>query len=220
MAAPLLWIGIGVVLVVIAIALNFIPFIGGIALALLWPIFTGGLVLGCHALARGQPLKFEHLFAGFAEGRAGPLAVLGVIALAINLVFMLVFAMFVFGAMGFSGMAGLMSGDPSLALYSAFAGMGVAALLAIPIGLIAYGLFMMAWWFAPALVALNRADAIAAMKASFDASWKNLGALAVFGLIGIVLIIVASIPFGLGWLVLMPVGFGALYASWREVYGE
>ena len=63
-------------------------------------------------------------------------------------------------------------------------------------------------------------EQIAALKASFDASWKNLGALAVFGLIFIGLAIVATIPFGLGWLVLLPVMFGGLYASWREVFGE
>ena len=53
--------------------------------------------------------------------------------------------------------------------------MGIAALVAVPIALIAYGLFLMAWWFAPALVTLNRAEPVAALKASFDASSKNLG---------------------------------------------
>jgi|SRR5688572_23501335 len=220
LASPLLWLGMTVAIIVIAIVLNFIPIVGGIAQALLWPVFTGGLLLGCYALAQGRPIEFSHLFAGFQDGRAGPLLILGVFAFAVSLAFALIIMMLVFGAMGFSGIAGLMSGDPTVAINSAFAGMGVAALVAVPIALIGYGLFLMAWWFAPALVALNRADALAALKASFDASWKNLGALAVFGLIFIGLAIVASIPFGVGWLVLIPVMFGALYASWREVYSE
>ena len=219
-AAPALWIGITVVIVLIAVALNFIPFLGNLAQALLWPVFIAGLLLGCHALALGRPLEFQHMFAGFQEGRAGPLLILGLIAFAMSLAFALVILMVVFGAMGFSGMAGLMTGDPTLVVGSMLAGMGITALIAVPVALIAYGLFLMAWWFAPALVALNRADVLAALKASFDASWKNLGALLVFGLIFIGLAIVASIPFGLGWCVLLPVMFGALYASWREVFGE
>jgi hypothetical protein len=219
-ASPALWIGIIVVMVLIAIALNFIPILGNIAQALLWPVFIGGVLLGCHALAVGRPLEFPHLFAGFQEGRAGPLLILGLIAFVVSLAFALAIMMLVFGAMGFSGMAALMTGDPTAAMGGALAGMGIAALFAVPIALIGYGLFLMAWWFAPALVTLNRADAFAALKASFDASWKNLGALTVFGLIFIGLAIVASIPFGLGWLVLLPVMFGGLYASWREVFGE
>ena len=74
---PLLWIGIIVVIVVIAIVLNFIPILGNIAQALLWPVFIGGVLLGCHALAQGRPLEFSHLFAGFQDGRAGPLVILG-----------------------------------------------------------------------------------------------------------------------------------------------
>ncbi len=219
-ASPLLWIGIIVVIVVIAIVLNFIPILGGIVQALLWPVFIGGILLGCHALAVGRPLEFSHLFAGFQEGRTVPLLILGLVATVAGLVFAFAILMLMFGAMGRSGLTGLMSGDPTAAMGSALAGMGIAALFAVPIALIAYALFLMAWWFAPALVTLNRADVIAALKASFDAAWKNVGALLVFGLIFIGLAIVASIPLGLGWFVLLPVMFGGLYASWREVFGE
>jgi len=34
----------------------------------------------------------------------------------------------------------------------------------------------------------------------------------------LVLAIVASVPIGLGWLVLMPIGAGSLYASYRAIY--
>ena len=73
-ASPALWIGIIVVMVLIMIVLSFVPILGSIAQMLLWPVFTGGVLLGCHALALGRPLEFSHLFAGFREGRAGQLA--------------------------------------------------------------------------------------------------------------------------------------------------
>ena len=58
------------------------------------------------------------------------------------------------------------------------------------------------------------------MKASFGASMRNFGAIIVALLIFLVLAVLASIPFGLGWLVLGPVAIGTYYASWREVFGE
>ena len=220
MAAPLVWIGIVAVLLIVFVALTFVPLLGNLAQGVLWPVFAGGLFLGCHALARGRSLLLTHLFAGFQEGRAGALVVLGLVSLGVGAVLLIVISLFVFGAVGVSGIAGMLSGDPSVAMGSAIAGAGVAALIAMPIVLIAFLLFLMAWWFATPLVALNRARPLEALQASFDAAWKNLGALAVFVLIYMVLAIVASIPFGLGWLVLGPVAVGANYASWREVFGE
>jgi uncharacterized membrane protein len=220
MAAPLLWIGVTVVFAIIVIAMNFVPVIGNIAASLLTPVFAGGLLLGCHALARGQPLEFDHLFAGFGQGRAGRLMVLGLLAFVAGLAVALVLMTLVFGAIGLSGLVAMMRGDPSMMAHGAAAGMGIGALLAIPLAFLGYGLFVMAWFFAPALCALNRAEALAAIKASFDASWKNLGAVALFVLIFIGLAIVATIPIGLGWLVLAPVTIGAAYAGWREVFSE
>lgn len=219
-AAPLLWVGITAVLVILMIVLGFVPFLGNIAQVLLWPVLFGGLLLGCHAMAQGRPLEFGHFVAGFQNGRLGPLLILGAIAFAVGAVIAIVIMMMVFGAMGFTGMAGLLTGDPATIVGSSLAGMGLGALVAVPIAVLVYGLFLLAYWFAPALVVLNRAEPIAAMKASWDASWKNVGALVVCGLIFIGLAIVASIPFGLGWLVLWPVAVGAGYASWREVFGE
>ena len=220
MAAPLVWVGIVVALVVIMFVLSLVPVLGPLAQAVLWPVFAGGLFLGCRELAQGRALSFSHLVAAFRDGHAGGLVILGLIALGVGIALSLVIAMFVFGALGVSGMAGMMRGDPSAAMRHAMAGAGVAALIATPLVFVAGVLFMMAWWLATPLVALYRARPFDALKASFDASWKNLGALVIALLIFIVAAIVASIPFGLGWLVLMPVAFGANFAAWREIFGD
>jgi hypothetical protein len=219
-AAPLIWVGMLVVLVIIMFALNFIPILGQIAGVLLWPVWYGGLMLGCHALATGRPLTFAHLFAGFSEGRALQLIILGLIYAVVSFVLFAILMFVALGSVGFAAVAAMFTGDPTAMANAMAAGMGTATIFAVLLGIVFGVLFVMGWWFAPALVALNRADAVAAVSASFGASVRNFGAILVALLIFMVLAVLASIPFGLGWLVLGPVAIGAYYASWREVFGE
>ncbi len=219
-AAPLPWLGIVAVSVLINLVLSVVPMVGWIASTVLAPVFAGGMMLGCHALARGQPLEFMHLFAGFQGDRLSPLALLGAIMAGFVVVAMLVTGVLVFGAGGWAMMSGFAGYSHGPGMGMGLAKLGVAALLGSLLGLVAVSLYMLAWWFAPSLVALNRAPPIDALKASIGACFANLGALTVFGLVFIGLAIVATIPMGLGWIVLLPVMIGATYASWREVFGD
>jgi len=215
-AAPAVWIAIVVAYFVLSFVLYFIPVVGSIAHSVLTPVFAGGVMIGCDALARGEPLRFEHLFAGFNNGRLGPLAIVGLILLAIFIAFGIVMAAGVFATIGMSGLGALMDyGDPA-ALASA-AGVGVFVLAAL--GLTGGALIGMAFWFAPALVALDGMEPIAAIKRSFEGSLVNVMPFLVYGLIYIGLAIIASIPLGLGWLVLGPMFAGSCYASWRRIFG-
>ncbi len=47
---------------------------------------------------------------------------------------------------------------------------------------------------------------------------KNWLVMMVFGLIVLVLSFFAALPMGLGFLVLMPVLFGALYAAYKDIF--
>src|SRR5204862_3621405 len=76
-ASPGAWIVILIVYVLISIGLAIIPVVGNLAHLILTPVFIGGVMLGCQALARGEPLSVAHLFEGFQSGRFGPLAILG-----------------------------------------------------------------------------------------------------------------------------------------------
>jgi uncharacterized membrane protein len=42
----------------------------------------------------------------------------------------------------------------------------------------------------------------------------------VYGVVYVVAAIVASIPFGLGWIVLLPVLMLTVYVSYRDIYGD
>ena len=77
---------------------------------------------------------------------------------------------------------------------------------------------VMAVWFAPALVVFHEFGPLAAMKQSFSGCLRNIPAFLVYGLIGMLLAILASIPAMLGWLVLGPVFTGSLYASYRDIF--
>jgi uncharacterized membrane protein len=214
-----MWVLLIVVLFVIAVVLSLIPVAGHIASQILYPVFLGGLMLGCRAIDRGEPLTFNHLFAGFSQ-RAGPLAMVGVIytGLVIALTLAVVgILLVIFGAAVLSKIATLGSPFASAAVLG-------SAVTAILIGVLLFLLLfiplMMALWFAPALVVLRGMDAWPAMQASFSGCLRNVLPFLIYGLIGIVLAIVATIPFALGWLVVGPMTIASVYSGYCDIYED
>jgi uncharacterized membrane protein len=146
--------------------------------------------------------------------------VLGLIWLALIFVVAIVMVATIFLTLGASGLAAIMDFGTANLDYSALASAGVS--LGV-VGLIALALMLlvaMAYWFAPALVVLNGEAPIAALRKSFAASMHNIGAFLLYGIIYIGLAIVASIPMGLGWLVLGPMVVGSCYAGWRTIFSR
>jgi uncharacterized membrane protein len=90
--------------------------------------------------------------------------------------------------------------------------------LAVLIGLALFVPIAMAMWFAAPLVVLNQLGPVEAMKQSFNGCLRNVVPFLVYGVVMLVLAIVASVPVGLGWLVLLPIGAGSLYSSYRAIY--
>jgi len=76
----------------------------------------------------------------------------------------------------------------------------------------------MAVWFAAPLVVFHDLGAVEAMKASFTGCLRNIVPFLVYGIAGLVLSVVATIPLGLGWLVLGPVVAASVYTSYRDIY--
>ena len=204
---PWMWIGVWIALVVILVALGVIPLLGPIANAVLWPVFSAGLALGCRALAEGEPLEFGHLFAGFRE-RLGTLAGVGaltlVISFAIGVVVVLVMGV---------GFATMFGGAPpetqEAAMATLLAGLVMLALM-LPL--------FMAIWFAPLLVVFHEHGVLEALKASFTGCLRNIVPFLVYGVIGFVLMVLASVPVLLGWLVLGPVMVASIYTAYRDIY--
>jgi uncharacterized membrane protein len=205
-----LWIGIVLVLFVIVVALSIIPFLGAIATALLMPVFGGGLMLGCQSLQRDGTLEMGQLFAGF-KAHTGPLLTLGALAI----VGWIIVVLPVLAIVGTGAFFGAARGDAA-----GIGAIGGSLLLGMLVALALSILVYMAFWFAPALVALRGVAPVEAIKQSFAGCLRNIVPFLVYGLVVFVLSILATIPFGLGWLVLGPVLVTSIYVAYRDIYGD
>jgi uncharacterized membrane protein len=174
------------------------------------PVFVGGMMLGCRALQGGGELEVGHLFAGFKE-HTGNLIVLG----ALNILAGIVVIIPVLVIVGAGTIFGVMRGDAA-----GVAAMGGSFMLA---GLVALALSIpiyMALWFAPALVVLRGLAPMAAVRESFLGCLKNMVPFLIYGIVLLVPSIFATIPFLLGWLVLLPVVIASIYVAYRDIYGD
>jgi len=89
--------------------------------------------------------------------------------------------------------------------------------LALLMALALYTPLLMVVWFAPLLVVFEGLTPVSAMRGSFIACSKNIMPFLLYGSILLVLLLVAA-PLLLGLLVLMPVVFCSIYASYQDIF--
>ena len=208
MANPGVWIGSSVLTLVILLAIFIVPLFGQIAFSLLLPIFGAGLLQLCRHQADAKEPQIADLFAGFLHN-AGSLVMVGV-----------VFAAGIFGV-AFLGVLLVTGGILGGVVTGRVAGLGIVlggVMLASLLVLILSLPVIMATWFAPALVFFHNMKPVDAMKASFAAATKNWLAMGVFGTILMVAGFFAMLPLGMGFLLLLPIFCGAVYASYRDIF--
>ena len=210
--APLLWIVLLFICVIAALALSNVPIVGEPLVSLLMPAILVGLMAGCRALSQDEELELAHLFSGFKQ-HTSQLVTLGGISLVGQLL--------IFGVMMMVGGATLvgilMSGQPDTdpnVMVQAVAGAGFAVLL----GIVLFSLLMMAMQFAPMLVFFRNVPPVQAMKLSLRAFLHNVSPMLVYGITFLFLAVLASLPMMLGWLVLLPLVFTSLYASYCDIF--
>ena len=216
LGAPLIWIVGFVLMFVVTFAVGIIPIVGSIAMPVLQTVMMAGFMVGCRSLETEGELEIEHLFAGFSRAFA-PLAIVGLLLFAASLVIGIIVAVIVIAPMAL--FFGATAADPD-AILGSIAGSAGLALLGV---LLFLGLLLpviAAYWFAPALVALNGMKPMEALKESFFACFRNFVPFIVYSLILFVLLIVAMIPLGLGILVLGPVAIASTYVAYRRIFTE
>jgi ribosomal protein L32 len=218
------WLGATVIFIVLLILCFFIPLVGPLALYLFSPVIAAGFMMGCQEQNEGGNFRVAHLFSGFQQN-FGQLVLVGVIYLGAMIAISIIAAISLGGAL--SAMGGM---DPS-----AIANTANPVNLLLPL-LILLALMLpvvMAYWFAPALVALEGLSAVDAMKLSFSACLKNILPFLVYGLaffvIGLLLSIVLGIisvvhavlgllAFILWMLALIPVVTASVYTGYRDIF--
>jgi uncharacterized membrane protein len=209
-----MWILLMVAFVLVLVVLGVIPVVGGAAAALIAPVLTGGLMIACRRLDEGGSLQIQQLFAGFRQNTR-QLVIVGVVHLVASIAIVLLMTIFVGANVGFGALMGGMIGHPGVgAVTAGVASLFVAALIGAALAIPVYA----AIWFAPALIVFHDIEAAVALKASFLALLKNIPATLYYSVIIVVLAILASIPFGLGYLILAPVGVASIYTSYRDIF--
>jgi len=194
----------------------------GIVFVLLMPVFIVGLMEGCRALEKGEPLQLAHLASGFRKN-AAQLVTIGGVSLVGNLAIMMI--VLALGGEAMSTLTKTISQGASVTLppaeAQAAASMVVRALL---VGTLVSLPLLMALWYAPLLVYFHDVGPLAAMKSSLLACIKNTLPLLVYGLVLLGAMFLA-IPFAIAlrqydlalWL-LAPVVLPSLYVSYKDIY--
>ena len=217
--APMMWIVLIILYAVFFVILAFIPGIGSLLGYLLYGVIGAGWLAASHAVANGQKLEVDLIFSGFKHS-ASPLFVLGAIYAGGLVAILILMAIFLAIGLGASGAIGaIMSGDSS-ALASIAGASVMTFLLAVLIGLALLVPLMMALWFAPALVYFHNEPPLDALKTSFFACLKNMLPFLVYGVVLLILAIVAAIPLMLGFLVVGPLALISSYTTYRSIFTE
>jgi uncharacterized membrane protein len=206
------WILSFIILIVLNIVFSLVPMIGSWITTLLSPVFAAGFMIGCRAQEDGDDFTVGHLFEGFKQN-TGQLILVGLLYL-IGVIIVTVLA--VMAVIGSAGLGVFFGGDPAaMAANPDFSGSIILAVLIMFLFLVP---FIMAYWFAPALVALEGLSALNAMKMSFSGCLKNILPFLLYGIIAMVLFILATIPIGLGLLVVVPMLTASIYTGYRDIY--
>jgi uncharacterized membrane protein len=213
MKAAGMWIVLSIIMIIIFMVLGFIPILGGLAVAVLFPVFMASWILAARKVEGGGTLEPGDLFTPLQGDKVMPLLILGAILLAFG-----VAVFIVAGLLGAGAIFGVAAGGADRSVGTALTALGagfIALLAMLAISVVA----SMALWFAPALVMFRGTAPVDALKISFAACLRNIVPFLLWGLLYIVAAIVASIPFGLGWILLAPLVMISLYVSYRDVFG-
>ncbi len=205
------WFIMFLILIGLSIVLSFIPFIGSVALMIISPALIGGFMYAASEMDKGNRIEIGFLFQGFRDKeRMNKLLILGGIYLLVQFLFMFILFSLIGGTLM---MTASQTGniDPAAMLTS---GMGVSMLLIFLVLLT----IMLGFIYATPLIMLDNESPIESIKASYSASFKNILPLLIFGLVYLLLGIVAAIPIFLGFLILIPVSILAMYCSYKSIF--
>ncbi len=209
--SPFKWTFVAISLFAVMIILSLIPFAGSIVGGLIYTPLFAGFLIGASEVAKGEKLKFSHLFSAIKVNPKGVFG-LALVITGLSLANMLLAFAFL-GSEYFLAMYGGQELDPaSLASNPSNMVVGFAIMMVCGV------LIAMLSWFATPLIALQSVGVFKALGMSFKACLKNWLALTVFGFVMIFWMIVSIIPLGLGLFIMLPLLSISIYTSYRKIF--
>lgn len=194
-----------------------VPLFGPMLSVLLMPVLIAGYMRVCRALEVNEEVELTHLFAGFKKNTArlvalGGFLILGLLIAAIAMI-----------SIGGEALATLLesvksTNDPQMLVDAMWtAGSGVA--ISLMVGFALVFVLTLALQYAPMLVFFSDVSPFAALRASLTGSVCNLIPYTVYSLImQAIALVLGMLPFGIGFIVLLPLGLTSLYVSYRNIF--
>jgi len=194
-----------------------IPLIGPLLAVVLMPLMLAGYMRICRALEEGEEVELIDLLAGFKKN-ASALGSLGAV-----LMLGMLFASGVMVFVGGDALATLMeevrATDNPQVLMDALSTAGGNVAFAILLGFTLVLMLIVAWQYAPMLVFFSDMTPFAALRASFVGTMRNIVPYTLYSLImQVVAVILGVLPFGIGMIILLPLGLTSLYVSYRNIF--
>lgn len=228
-AAPLAWFLLVITYWVAMTAVGLVKYVGVVVASILVPALSVGFMAASRAAALGSPVRISCLAAGLRQNVGAQLAL---------------------GAVYFTALAALLGAtmlvdDGALARWMIYGerpapelAVSDGFMVALSVAATLYGPVMMAFWFAPVLVAWHGQSAAKALFFSFFASLINWRAFLVYGAGAALVLLVLPSAVLLGamlatgregrgallgvlftfLLMLLPMLFASFYASYRDVF--
>lgn len=212
--SPVIWIALFFIYLLIGMVLSVVKIVGPIVLNLLAPVFVAGFMLGCRALDKDEELEINHLFAGFKQHTAQLITLGGIYLAGVIIIVGIMFA-----GTDNTVLHAIFSGE-KLNEQQAAAALGEGFFFTALLGMLLLVPLIMAYWFAPILIAFHEVSPLDAMKQSFIACLRNVMPFFVYSLISMLLLIVAAMPFGLGLLIMIPTMTASLYVSYKDIFAN
>lgn len=229
---PLMWINLILLYYFLMGISNVLPVVGGALMTLLLPVFSVGFLMGAKAVENGDELEIKHLFAGFKKDHLSPYITLGGIYLVSTI---LIF-----------GVASLIDGGTlmRMALFGEHPANDITSdpkfLAALELALILFVPLLMAYWFAPALIAFKNAKPLESLLTSLRACLRNFLPFTIYSLIlfalgsivpgviaGLLSMLLRVNPIATTWIVfipvlivLLPTTFASFYTSYRDIFED
>lgn len=202
---PLTWVFMLLIFdIFMIVSSNF--FIGKFIAALFMPVLAGGVFIAFDNMSRDETIGLENLFSVFNNKPIlKELITVGIIGVAmVALTLVLLYLTGTEYEVKVAGTTDVYETETKGSVYTSIVSFfwPCALIFSIP------------------LVAINKVNAIPALKQSLQGLVLNIVPMFIFAVMIFLLAIVSILPVGLGLLVLIPVLFGAVYTGFKEIYAE